>query len=362
VAHTGRTFSRGRWSALRRQTSARDEARAALAMRRDVRCIVDAVLAHAARRPGRAIGVISHKPLIELLQDEMRTGALRELAEHDQLKVGWFGRDDRGSNAFAGRDLLVFGAPLRSPRDERQALAADRALLHGLVEVPQWSDERVRLARRLCDGRVVPMQVMGPADPVLRERWDYQLSAAMAQVAGRARPADHPDAEIHVWSGFIPDLGRFGFEMEVVEQQPTALQEVRQLHHLRSMERVVVAAAALKRDGQRLSVRNIQNWCHAKGLPAPGNRNVMKWLAELRESGRAPDDPEALRQLVDELEKVADRLGERPQPAEVEAALRAQIAEVIAEGRAAPEVVAALQHLAQPVSVRGTPLAARAGP
>jgi len=363
VAHTGRTFSRGRWSALRRQTSARDEARAALAMRRDVRCIVDAILAHAARRPGRGVGVISHKPLIELLKDEMRTGALRELAEHDQLKVGWFGRDDRGSNAFAGRDLLIFGAPLRSPRDERQALAAGRSLLHGRADVPQWSDGRVRLARRLCDGRVVPMQVMGPADPVLRERFDYQLSAAMAQVAGRARPADHPDAEIHVWSGFVPDLGRFGFEVEVVEQdQPTALEEVRQLHHLRSMERVVVAAAALERDGQRLSVRHIQNWCHAKGLPVPRNRNVMQWLAELRESGRAPDDAEAMRQLVDELEKVADRLGEKPQPAEVEAALRAEIAEVIAEDRAAPEVVAALRYLASPASVRGTPLAARAGP
>jgi len=362
VAHAGRTFSRGRWSALRRQTSARDEARAALAMRRDVRCIVDAILAHAARRPGRNIAVISHKPLIEQLKDEMRTGVLRELVEHDQLKVGWFGRDDRGSNAFAGCDLLVFGAPLRSPRDERQALAAGRTLLHGRADVPQWSDSRVRLARQLCDGRVLQMQVMGPADPVLRERFDYQLSAAVAQVAGRARPADHPDAEIHVWSGFIPDLGRFGFEVEVVEQQPTALQEVRQLHHLRSMERVVVAAAALERDGQRLSVRGIQRWCHAKGLPVPRNRNVMQWLAELRESGRAPDDAEAMRQLVDELRKVADRLGEQPQPAEVEAALRAEIAEVIAEGRAAPEVVAALQHLATPASVRGTPLAARAGP
>jgi len=362
--HTGRTFSRGRWSALRRQASTKDQARAALAMRRDVRFIADAILAHAARRPGSAVGVISHKPLIEQLQDEMRTGALRELADNNQLRVGWFGRDDRGSNAFAGCDLLVFGAPLRSPRDERQALAADRALLHGLVEVPQWCTERVRLARRLCDGRVVPMQVMGPADPVLRERWDYQLSAAMAQVAGRARPADHPDAEIHTWSGFVPDLGRFGFEVEVVEQedQPTALEEVRQLHHLRSMERVVVAAAALERDGQRLSVRHIQNWCHAKGLPVPRNRNVMKWLAELRESGCAPDDAEAMRQLVDELQKVADRLGEQPQPAEVEAALAAEIAEVIAEDRAAPEVVAALRYLASPASVRGTPLAARAGP
>jgi hypothetical protein len=363
TAHTGRTFSRGRWSALRHQASTKDEARAALVMRRDVRFIVDAIRAHADRRPGRGIAVISHKPLIEMLKDEMRTGTLRGLADNNQLRVGWFGRDDRGSNAFAGCDLLVFGAPLRSPRDERQALAAGRTLLHGRADVPQWSDGRVRLARRLCGGRVVPMQVMGPADPILRERFDYQLSAAMAQVAGRARPADHPDAEIHMWSGFVPDLGRFGFEVEVVEQdQPTALEEVRQLHHLRSMERVVVAAAALERDGQRLSVRHIQNWCHAKGLPVPRNRNVMQWLAELRESGRAPDDAEAMRQLVDELEKVADRLGEKPQPAEVEAALRAEIAEVIAEGRAAPEVVAALQYLATPVSVRGTPLATRCGP
>jgi len=204
----------------------------------------------------------------------------------------------------------------------------------------------VRVIRRLPDGTEVPMRVLAPSDPVIREWWDHTLSSAVAQIAGRARPADNPDVEIQIWSGFIPDLGQFGFEVEVeADDEPTVLEDVNNLRHLRSMERVAVAAAALAAEGEEVSVRKVQDWCRKHDLPAPRSQNVMLWLRQLHEADRLPEDPDAARELREDLDAVADRLAEPAVPDEVEQAMW-QAVERAAQRGSSPSVMAALGFLA----------------
>jgi len=331
--HAGRTFGRGRYRGLDCGDSRR-EARAAQARRRDVAFVTEKLHTFLAERPGRDVAILSHKPLIEQLEKKLKEDKeVAQLLEAGRIRLGWFGRDDRGSNRFAGCDLLVFGVPVPPPYVLRGQWDEARALLHGVCDLPEWDDERVRAVRRLADGTEVPMGVLAPKTPEIQEWWDYELSAAVAQIAGRARPADNPESEIHMWTGFLPDLGRFGFEVEVAAGEPSAVEDVNTLRHLRSMERVAVAAAALARDGEDVTVRGVQEWCRKHGLEAPRNRNVMAWLNYLRANNLAPDDPAALGDLVADLEEVAERVGVDATPAEVAAALADAVEVAVHRGR-----------------------------
>jgi len=331
--HAGRTFGRGRYRGLNCGDSRR-EARAAQALRRDVAFITEKLHTFLAERPERDIAILSHKPLIERLEKKLKEDKeVAQLLEAGRIRLGWFGRDDRGSNRFAGCDLLVFGVPVPPPYVLRGQWDEARALLSGVCDLPEWDDERVRAVRRLPDGTEVPMGVLAPKTPEIQEWWDYSLSAAVAQIAGRARPADNPEAEVHLWSGFVPDLGQFGFEVEVAAAEPSAVEDVNNLRHLRSMERVALAAAALARDGEDVTVRGIQDWCRKRGLEAPRNRNVMMWLNYLRANNLAPDDPAALGDLVADLEEVAERVGVDATPAEVAAALADAVEVAVHRGR-----------------------------
>jgi len=331
--HMGRTFGRGRYRGLN-GGDARREARAAQALRQDAAFITEKLRSFLAERPGRPIAILSHKPVVEQLEKRLKEDKeVAQLLEAGTIRLGWFGRDDRGSNRFAGCDLLIFGVPVPPPHVLREQWDEARALLSGVCDLPEWDDERVRAVRRLADGTEVPMGVLAPKNPEIQEWWDYSLSAACAQIAGRARPADNPESEIHMWTGFIPDLGRFGFEVEVAAGEPTAVQDVNNLRHLRSMERVAVAAAALARSGEAVTVRNIQDWCRKRGLAAPRNENVSMWLNHLRAEGLAPDDPAALGELVADLEAVAERVGVEPTPAEVAAAMADAVEVAVRRGR-----------------------------
>jgi len=332
--HPSRTFGRGRYRGLE-SGDPRQEARAAMVLRQDVGFVERRLREFLEGHPGEPVSILSHKPVIERLEKKLREdGELARLLAAEAVKLGWFGRDDRGSNRFAGSHLLVFGVPIPPPYALRAAWDEVRALLHGVVELPEWDDERLRAIRRLADGSEVAMGVLTPKNPEIREWWDYSLSAACGQIAGRARPADNPESEIHIWSGFVPDLGEFGFEVEVeADDEPSATEDANSLRHLRSLERVALAAAALADAGQRVSVRAIQRWCRERGLEAPRNRNVLSWLAQLRAEGRAPNDPEVLAGLLAELEKVAARVAVTATPEEVAQAMAEAATEAAEQGR-----------------------------
>jgi len=337
VVHTSRTFGRGRYRGLR-SPDPKAEDRATQALRRDVGFVIHTTRQFIAEHPGELVSILTHKPLAEKLQERLeKDDELGGLLAAGVLRLGWFGRDDRGSNRFAGSHLLVFGVPIPPPVTMQAMWDETRALLFGFEDLPEWDErpeDRVRVVRQLPDGSEVPMRVLAPSDPTIRDWWDHTLSAAVAQIAGRARPADNPDVEIQIWSGFVPDLGQFGFEVEVeADDEPTVLEDVNNLRHLRSMERVALAAAALARSGEAVTVRNIQDWCRKRGLEAPRNRNVMMWLDYLRSNNLAPDDPAALGDLIGDLEEVAERVGVDATPAEVAAALADAVEGAVLRGR-----------------------------
>jgi len=350
VVHTSRTFGRGRWRGLR-SSDPKAEDRATQALRRDVGFVISTARQFIAEHPGAPVSILTHKPLAEKLQERLeKDDELGGLLAAGVLRLGWFGRDDRGSNRFAGSHLLVFGIPVPPPVvmqgmwDETRALLFERG-----EDLPEWDEkpeDRVRVVRRLPDGTEVPMRVLAPRDPLIREWWDHTLSSAVAQIAGRARPADKPGVEIQVWAGFIPDLGQFGFEVEVeADDEPTVLEDVNAAKHLRSMHRVAMAAAALAAEGEEVSVRKVQDWCRRHGLPAPRSQNVMRWLRQLHEADRLPEDPAAARELREELDVVAERLAEPAVPDEVEQAMWEAV-ERAAQRGSSPSVMAALGFLA----------------
>jgi len=364
------TFARGRYRALRRGGGGRDEEKAAAALRRDVAKVERETRAWLARNPGREVAILTHKPVVEKLEEQWEDDPeFGPLLARGVVKAGWYGRHDRGTNEFEGRSVLIFGVPSTPPDAQRAAADNDRAMLAGLREVPEWSDERVRVVRRLPDGREVVLRMLAPADPVLRERWDHELSAAMAQAVGRARMADHPDVEVHLFGGYIPDLGRFGFEVEVVEDdEPGAADDHNRLTHLESLRRAVVAASDLEAHGRRATVRAVQGWCHEQGWEAPRGENVLEMRAWLQAEGLEPTDPDAVARLDREMAVIAARLGVNPEPAEAEAALWEAVERAASDG-AHPSVLRALGALAGHAHAVGLGLAewgtepvARAGP
>jgi len=349
TVHTSRTFGRGRWRGLR-SPDPKAEDRATQALRRDVGFVISTARQFVAEHPGELVSILTHKPLAEKLQERLeKDDELGGLLTAGVLRLGWFGRDDKGTNRFAGSHLLVFGIPVPPPVTMQAMWDETRALLFGFEDLPEWDErpeDRVRVVRRLPDGTEVPMRVWGPRDPLIREWWDYTLSSAVAQIAGRARPADNPGVEIQIWSGFVPDLGQFGFEVEVeADDEPTVLEDVNTAKHLKSMHRVALAVAALAAEGEEISVRKVQAWCRRHDLPAPRSQNVMRWLRQLHEAGRLPDDPGAARELREELDDVADRLAVSAVPDEVEAALWEAV-ERAAQRGSSPSVMAALGFLA----------------
>jgi len=377
TVHLSRTFGRGRWRGLR-SSDPRAEDRAMQALRRDAGFVISTARQFIAEHPGEMVSILTHKPLAEKLQERLeKDDELGGLLAAGVLRLGWFGRDDKGTNRFAGSHLLVFGVPIPPPVVMQGMWDETRALLFGFEDLPEWDEkpeDRVRVVRKLPDGTEVPMRVLAPSDPLIREWWDHTLSAAVAQIAGRARPADNPDVEIHMWSGYVPDLGQFGFETTVEgDDEPTVLEDVNTAKHLRSMHRVAMAAAALAAEGEELSVRKVQAWCRKHDLPAPRSQNVMRWLRQLHEADRLPDDPGAARELREDLDAVADRLAEPAVPDEVEAAMWEAV-ERAAQRGSSPSVLAALGFLAghaHSVSLglaewspldEGDDLPARAGP
>jgi len=349
VVHTSRTFGRGRWRGLR-SSDPKAEDRATQALRRDMGFIIHKIRQFIAEHPGAPVSVLTHKPLAEKLQERLeKDDELGDLLAAGVLRLGWFGRDDKGTNRFAGSHLLVFGIPVPPPVVMRAAWDETRALLFGFEDLPEWDEtpeDRVRVVRQLPDGSEVPMRVWAPRDQRIREWWDHTLSASVAQIAGRARPADNPGVEIQMWSGFVPDLGQFGFEVEVEDDDdPTVLEDVNTAKHLKSMHRVAMAAAALAAEGEEISVRKVQEWCREHGLPAPRSQNVMRWLRQLHEADRLPEDPDAARELREALDAVADRLAEPAVPDEVEAAMWEAV-ERAAQRGSSPSVMAALGFLA----------------
>lgn len=157
---------------------------------------------------GETPGIITHKPLAELL-------------EKQGLSCGYWGRDEVGTDEFNGRHLIVFGDPLLTPASLRSGYEADRslALAAGVLasEWPHWKDaEREQPQVQVSLDTWVRSKIRMPTDPKLLA-WvlDY-YTGRFHQAVGRVRGTRAPETRtIHVYAGLPVDWRPLGIQVEL---------------------------------------------------------------------------------------------------------------------------------------------------
>lgn len=156
---------------------------------------------------GEVPGTITHKPLAELLGEE-------------GLPSGYWGRDEVGTDAYNGLNLLIFGDPMLSPAALRANYEADRALALAAgapsMDWPHWSEgERVQPLVQVTPDTVMQGRVRMPTNPALLA-WalDYYTSR-FHQAVGRVRGARASQTRVvHVYAGLPVDWRRLGVPVE----------------------------------------------------------------------------------------------------------------------------------------------------
>lgn len=156
---------------------------------------------------GEAPGIITHKPLAELLKEE-------------GLPSGYWGRDEVGTDAYNGLNLLIFGDPMLSPAALRANYEADRALALAAgapsMDWPHWAEEeRVQPQVQVTHDTVMRGRIRMPTNPALLA-WalDYYTSR-FHQAVGRVRGARASQTRVvHVYAGLPVDWRGLGVPVE----------------------------------------------------------------------------------------------------------------------------------------------------
>lgn len=206
-------------------------------------------------------------------------------------KLGWFGAHDRGSNAYAGRNLIVVGLPIPPPDEERRAWKAYRALARSVgVDLPAWTDERGCPRVEIAPDEWGDSSRKWSADPAIRA-WQFaRASAAEAQTLGRARSLRNPGLTAIVLGTAVP-IAQHGYrDIEVLDVEPVELGATRCDRnagtHVDAHARICRAAMDLRADHSPVTRRTVVAVLHSLGLPAPSGSTWRAWLAKW---GRTPD-------------------------------------------------------------------------
>lgn len=155
-------------------------------LRRDIRSNPEALLqrvteVRAARQlaadeqmtDAQHIGVLTFEPVAE------RLGGMTHRVGH------WFAHE-RGTNAFEGRDLVVFGEPLEHPHAQRANYLGERAMALAAraaeTDWPRWDTAR---ASAIFQGRASGIRL--PEPPALRDWAADQFRQRLLQAVGRVR-------------------------------------------------------------------------------------------------------------------------------------------------------------------------------
>ena len=220
---------------------------------------------------GRDVAAIATKPLAEAA------------AALGALDVGWYGRDDRGTNRYAGRDIVLVGQELLPPDTERRAWTAHRAIAHDAgIALPEWTAERVAVTVETTPGAWIDSPVKLSADPTIRTWQMTRLSADRAQALGRMRALWHPDVEALI-VGVPTWLAPHGYShVRHIDEPPETTagrDDIRAAAHLEAWARIAAASLELARRGERVSRRAVVTYLHALTLPGPSGTTWRAWLA-----------------------------------------------------------------------------------
>jgi hypothetical protein len=148
--------------------------------------------------------VITHKAYLRYSQEAHQSAdaaqsAADEFYFYTDTPIGWFGRHDRGLDAWGGRHLAIVGMPLLSKESIAGAYACTRAAMTACgIPWPEW-DKVMDKEKADADGP--PMPVM----PEVRAWLVDEYAQGLAQAIGRNRAVNHPRGcaplQVHLWGG-----------------------------------------------------------------------------------------------------------------------------------------------------------------
>jgi hypothetical protein len=148
--------------------------------------------------------IITHKSYLKYSQEAHQAEDAAEVAAQEfeagtGVPIGWFGKHDRGLDAWGGRHLAIVGMPLLSKESIAGAYACTRAAMTDCgIPMPEW-DQVMDKEKADADGP--PMPVM----PEVRAWLVDEYAQGLAQAVGRNRAVNHPcgrkPLQVHLWGG-----------------------------------------------------------------------------------------------------------------------------------------------------------------
>jgi hypothetical protein len=148
--------------------------------------------------------IITHKASLKYSQEAYLSDDAAEIAAQvfqaeTGVPIGWFGKHDRGLDAWGGRNIALVGMPLLSKESIAGAYACVRAAMIDCgIPMPEW--DRV-MDKDKADADGPPMPVM----PDVRAWLVDEYAQGLAQAVGRNRAVNHPRGckplQVHLWGG-----------------------------------------------------------------------------------------------------------------------------------------------------------------
>lgn len=125
---------------------------------------------------------------------------VRERRRDFENRTTWWGRH-RGTNDFAGRDLLIVGSPVPSPQDIDMGWLTHQAVMswvEGSPPASHPSDDRAHVSVEVAPGVWAASPLLLPADDEKREWILTRIENEVIQAVGRARAGLTPDRTTQV--------------------------------------------------------------------------------------------------------------------------------------------------------------------
>lgn len=229
-----------------------------------------------ASRMQKPAAIITHKAFLDRADPEMNAEELASAFEHlTGVKLGWFGKHDRGHNEWARRHISIVGMPIFS-KSVIESLWQERRVLMQMIgrEIEPLHDSE-------SDGAFIPADTEA-------QTWLFDLYAAtLVQSIGRARGINHEGDEplqIHLYGGLVnrgmdAALARYLVTISDTEAFKEVI-EVQRENDPRWRIRAAIEEIARGRKGAAgVSQRSVETWLIRSGY-GPGKTQII--LDELK--------------------------------------------------------------------------------
>jgi hypothetical protein len=234
------------------------------------------------------------------------------LTIEDVLKLGHWGKDDRGHNRWEdAKAIFCWGAPLEPPEEYAINFTIYRVVMqrHG-VELEPWDGSVITGPQEIATngGETLltthfPMPTVPDARAFVLDQVNAQIAQAIGRLRGVRRTAENP-ADVLLFMGDYPVAANDHDHMLPTVEYRTSLSSA--LAQRASKEMAVVKKAATMRE-EELSIAAITDALNERYTFTAGNRFgqrvVRKHFLEIRARANTQrvSFQEAARQLVDEI-------------------------------------------------------------